>query len=226
MMAPRLPSALADAKARKSLVAKAREIRNKTEFACRLRKLAEEILAKVADKQRLSTGAPEEFDAEGNVVMSEADARRALADLDVAEGRTACDAAANGELAGNMLSAAPGADAAEPLQPLTTPVRTKANLERMAALAESLLWRAHKIGAALRSEAAPFEACVAIARHLEAAADACEAACAELSAACRCWVGTQQDCAAAEELAPRAEKALRHLAEWARVGDSVARRGG
>lgn len=219
-MAPRLPSALADAKARKALVAKAREIRNKTEFACRLRKLAEEILAKAAAHQRLSPGAPEEFDAEGKVVMSEADARRALADLDVAEGRPACDAAAN------MLSAAPGADAAEPLQPLTTPVGTKANLERMAALAESLLWRAHKIGAALRSEAAPFEACVAIARHLEAAADACEAACAELSAACRCWVGTQQDCAAAEELAPRADKALRHLAEWARVGDSVARRGG
>jgi hypothetical protein len=138
-------------------------------------------------------------------------------------------------------AAAPGAEAAQPFQPLTAqqfqpltapPVGaspgTKASLERTALLTESLLWRSLKVGAALMMregaaltcEAPPPESAIAL--HLQAAADVCDAACDELSAACRCWVGTAQDSAAARELVARAEEALHHLADWAAIAGSVS----
>lgn len=237
----RRPTAKADAKARQALSTKARELRKRADFAVRLRTLSTKVLAHYTAKRHRVEGqelGDKQLCADPD--MSEADARRALDELDVAEGRAVREAAAMSEaewraardvlarrieLGEAGLADAPEGELAQPPQPLTAPgadTEAKARLERAATLIESLLWRARKV--VLRETEARSATHAFLMDSLRTAAVECEAVLVELSTCCQRWIGTARDSAAAKELTPRAEEVTSALDVWVAAAGSIAQR--
>ena len=110
------------------------------------------------------------------------------------------------------------------LEDATVEVKIKLRLEQAKASAEGLLWKAHKVVAALLAEAKPCAFHKAILTQVQAGIKECDALVADLVAAGLRGVTARMslaDSAAAVEQLEAAKVVLENLAQWSQAGGTA-----